>query len=139
MPNYKIADLVFSYTPRYDYTKNLCKNYQVDEEQVQTAIVVSDEDIKKEGEKALPQKFPIEYLESLALYRKFLEFAFNHDTIILHCSALALDNQAYLFTAPSGTGKSTHTRLWREMLGDKAVMVNDDKPIVRYVDGAFYV
>jgi len=38
---------------------------------------------------------------------------------------------AYLFTAKSGTGKSTHTRLWREMLGDRAVMVNDDKPFLR--------
>ena len=50
-----------------------------------------------------------------------------------------VDGEAYLFTAPSGTGKSTHTRLWREMLGERAVMINDDKPIVRYVDGDFYV
>ncbi|MBQ8427284.1 MAG: hypothetical protein IJX16_05955 [Clostridia bacterium] len=50
-----------------------------------------------------------------------------------------VDGNAYLFTAPSGTGKSTHTRLWRELLGDKAVMINDDKPIIRYVDGEFYV
>jgi hypothetical protein len=50
-----------------------------------------------------------------------------------------VDGCAYLFTAPSGTGKSTHTRLWRELLGDKAVMVNDDKPIIRYIDGEFYV
>ena len=50
-----------------------------------------------------------------------------------------VDNEAYLFTAQSGTGKSTHARLWREMLGDRAIMVNDDKPIIRYVDGDFYV
>ena len=50
-----------------------------------------------------------------------------------------VDGNAYLFTAPSGTGKSTHTRLWREMLGDKAVMINDDKPMIRFIDGDFYV
>ena len=42
--------------------------------------------------------------------------------------------QAYLFTAKSGTGKSTHARLWREMLGARAVMVNDDKPLIRVTD-----
>jgi hypothetical protein len=40
-----------------------------------------------------------------------------------------------LFTAASGTGKSTHTRLWREHFGDRAVMVNDDKPLLRIEDG----
>ena len=59
------------------------------------------------------------------------------DTFLFHGSAVAVDGAAYLFTARSGTGKSTHTRLWREMLGDRAVMVNDDKPLIRLTeDGA---
>ena len=48
----------------------------------------------------------------------------------MHGSCIAVDGEAYLFTALSGTGKSTHVRLWREMLGDRAVMVNDDKPLI---------
>jgi hypothetical protein len=44
---------------------------------------------------------------------------------------VAVDGQGYLFTARSGTGKSTHTRLWREAFGTRAVMVNDDKPLLR--------
>ena len=47
---------------------------------------------------------------------------------MLHGSTVAVDGRAYLFTAPCGTGKSTHTRLWRELFGDRAIMVNDDKP-----------
>jgi hypothetical protein len=50
-----------------------------------------------------------------------------------------VDGNAYLFTAPSGTGKSTHARLWRELLGDRVKMINDDKPIIRYIDGELYV
>ena len=42
-----------------------------------------------------------------------------------------MDGAAYLFTAPSGTGKSTHTRLWREVFGDRVWMINDDKPMLR--------
>ena len=41
-----------------------------------------------------------------------------------------MDGEGYLFTAKSGTGKSTHASLWRENFGDRAVMVNDDKPPV---------
>ncbi len=46
-------------------------------------------------------------------------------------SAGAVDGEAYLFPAPSGTGKSPHARLWREAFGDRAVMINDDKPLLR--------
>jgi len=45
-----------------------------------------------------------------------------------------VDGKGYLFTAHSGTGKSTHTRLWRQAFGDRAVMVNDDKPFLELTD-----
>ena len=74
------------------------------------------------------------YLEIIALLRKVSEKLIEYDTLFFHGSVVAVDGAAYLFTAPSGTGKSTHTRLWREMLGDRAVMVNDDKPFLRITD-----
>ena len=55
----------------------------------------------------------------------------DYDTFLFHGSCVAVDGLGYLFTAKSGTGKSTHTWLWREYLGDRAVMVNDDKPLIR--------
>ena len=63
----------------------------------------------------------------------------DYDILLYHGSVIAVDGEGYLFTAKSGTGKSTHTALWRRVLGDRAIMINDDKPIVRYVDGDFYV
>ena len=51
--------------------------------------------------------------------------------LLVHGSAVAVDGQGYLFTANCGTGKSTHTRYWREVFGERAVMVNDDKPFLR--------
>ncbi len=50
---------------------------------------------------------------------------------MLHASAIVVGNSAYLFSASSGTGKSTHTKLWQECFGDKAVIINDDKPVIR--------
>ena len=59
---------------------------------------------------------------------------------MLHSSAVALDGKAYLFSAPSGTGKSTHTSLWVSHFGsDRAYIINDDKPAVRKIDGEFKV
>jgi hypothetical protein len=71
------------------------------------------------------------YLETLAVYRKIAEKMPAFDVFLFHASAVAVDGAAYLFAAPSGTGKSTHVRLWRELLGSRAVMVNDDKPLIR--------
>ena len=74
------------------------------------------------------------YLEMLAVYRKIAEKMPEYDTILFHGSCVAVGGIGYLFTAKSGTGKSTHTRLWRELLGERAVMVNDDKPLIRISD-----
>ncbi|MBQ7348634.1 MAG: hypothetical protein IJW47_01425 [Clostridia bacterium] len=140
MPRYKIADVVFDAELIYGYTKKMAERYEYDgqEPPVFTAVI-TEEDIKAEHND-ITEEFPAPYLESLALFRKLCNYTLeNADGIIFHSSAVMVDGQAYLFTAPSGTGKSTHTRLWREMLGDKAVMINDDKPIVRFIDGAFYV
>ena len=84
---------------------------------------------KTEG--ILPRRTPDAYLEALAVYRRIAERMPEYDTILFHGSAIAVDGQAYLFTGKSGLGKSTHTRLWRELLGDRAIMVNDDKPLIR--------
>lgn len=74
------------------------------------------------------------YIETLAVYRKIAEQMPAYDTVLFHSSAVAVDGAAYLFAAKSGTGKSTHARLWRELLGDRAIMINDDKPLLRITD-----
>ena len=57
----------------------------------------------------------------------------------LHGSAICLDGEGFLFTAPPGTGKSTHTRLWREAFGTRTWMINDDRPFLRIFDGCVRV
>lgn len=69
-----------------------------------------------------------------SFYRQLIKF----DGIMLHSSAVVMDGKAYLFTAPCGTGKSTHTALWLREFGDRAFILNDDKPAIRLEDGAFY-
>lgn len=76
-----------------------------------------------------------EYMSTGAsFYRQLLDYG----GMMLHSSAVVVDGQAYLFTADSGTGKSTHTRLWLEKFGDRAFILNDDKPALRLEAGGWY-
>lgn len=56
----------------------------------------------------------------------------------LHASAVVVDGYAYLFSGHSRAGKSTHARQWQALFGDGAVVINDDKPALRRIDGVWY-
>lgn len=91
---------------------------------------------------AKQEKFPYltldesEYIFTCSLfYHKLLDF----DGMMLHASAVVKDGYAFLFSAASGTGKSTHTTLWRKLYGyDRVLMLNDDKPALRLENGRWY-
>lgn len=65
---------------------------------------------------------------------EFYRALLNFDGFMLHSSAVCVDGKAYLFSGQSGVGKSTHTRLWTELLADKCVILNDDKPAIRVMN-----
>lgn len=58
---------------------------------------------------------------------------------VLHGSAIAYQGRGVIFSAPSGTGKSTHTGLWKQCFGDDVVYVNDDKPALRFEEDTVYM
>lgn len=77
--------------------------------------------------------------EYLATGASFYRQLLNFDAMVVHSSAVVMDGYAYLFSAPCGTGKSTHTTLWRQAFGeDKALILNDDKPAIRLENGRWY-
>ena len=127
----RIAGHEFCIENQYDFVENLCKNYIVPNCNAKK-ILVTDSEIQREKDSNLD--FSRGYLESLAVYRKVCEQLIDENILLFHGSVIAVDGQAYLFTATSGTGKSTHTRLWREYFGNRAVMVNDDKPLLKISD-----
>lgn len=122
-------------------TEVFCRDY-VTEEQPAFTVVMTEEDIaaergrsarQDEREGIAPRRFSDAYLETLALYRRLARELLSYDAVVFHGSALALDGRAYLFTAPSGTGKTTHTRLWLKNIPGCRVL-NGDKPILRILD-----
>ena len=89
----------------------------------------------------LHQKYPdvsLDICEYLCTGSSFYRQLLQYDGMMLHSSCVVMDEKAYLFTAPCGTGKSTHTKLWLEQFGDRAYILNDDKPALRFVDGVWY-
>lgn len=76
--------------------------------------------------------------EYLATGAEFYSELLNFEGMMLHASAVVMDGAAYLFSAPCGTGKSTHTTLWQKVFGDRVIMLNDDKPAIRLENGEFF-
>jgi len=138
--NMKLAGVVIRIEPLYDYMQEYCKDY-ISNESEQFVVRIEPKDIvferersKKEMQNEVCESFSDAYLETLAVYRKIAEWMPEFSTVLFHGSVIAVDGVGYLFTAKSGTGKSTHTRLWREYFGERAVMINDDKPLLEVTD-----
>ena len=128
MPKLKIADLIIDVRHDNPILKQQIDDYLTDGESDFT-VALTSEDIEREIAAELGEglEFPPAYSEYLAIYRYIATKILDFGGFLMHGSAIAKDGRAYLFCAPSGTGKSTHARLWREMLGERAIMVNDDK------------
>ena len=143
---YRIAEQNIRITSIYNNVHEYCREYRMnaeDAEDVSIQVDIVQEDIERERllskQEAVRERQPAHrwsdaYLEELAVYRSIAEQMPKYDTFLIHGSAVSVDGKAYLFTAKSGTGKSTHVRLWQELLGDRAVVINDDKPLVRITE-----
>ncbi len=100
-------------------------------------VSATEDEIKAEIKKQ-NGRFSAASCEGSCLYRKIALKMLDYDGFLLHAAAVVLDREAYVFTAPGGTGKSTHVNYWIQAFGERAYILNGDKPIIRWVDGIFY-
>ena len=129
----KLADIPIKVKGLYPYAMDYCRDYLCDED-CRYEIRIDEKDIEYERSVSTLD-VPDAYLETLTLYRKIAEQLIDENVILFHSSVIELDGEAYAFAAPSGTGKSTHVRLWREYFRDRNVrMINDDKPLLKVTD-----
>ena len=109
---YKIADCFVKYEPNYMYMQKKIKPYE--------------------------ERFHGES-ENSCIYLGYKSDAYYKKSIMIHSSAVEVDGKAYLFSAPCGTGKSTHTKQWQKYFGaDQAIIINDDKPVLRRLEDGWY-
>ena len=139
MAIYTIADLNIDIQYSHKYLDFLCKDYLASDQSVTPDFSVAPlpEDFEKDRLVLDSKNYPDAYLKSLSVYRQIARKILEYDGIILHASVIEKDGKAYAFTAPSGTGKSTHCRLWLDVFPD-ARIINGDKPLIRYIDGKLY-
>ena len=139
----EIAGLAVRVQPLFQSTREYCKPYLTDKapeffvdvtaEDLVFQQSLLDREAVEEGIKF--RKFTDPFLERATIQRKVADQLLSQNTLMLHGSTVSVDGEAYLFTGPCGTGKSTHTRLWRELFGPRAVMVNDDMPFLEITPG----
>lgn len=130
-----LADKYIEINSVYDELKAFFKDYIVTDVTPDFSVSLSQEDITAEQEVTSENQFPPTYLETLALLRKLAEILPSYNRILIHGASISYNEHAYLFTAPSGTGKSTHIRLWKKYLGDDVKIVNGDKPFISLENG----
>ncbi len=117
-----------------EYLVRQCRDYITDMTP-EFSIEMTEGDIAAEKERSEDKSYSDGYYESLAFYRKLCDKIPDRGIILFHSCAVAVDGKAYLFTAPSGTGKSTHASLWKEILGERVRIINGDKPLIRVTPG----
>ncbi len=128
----KISDLLVE-VPATGGMSSRCREYLTTE--------TGSADIIIRADRYHPQEWPWLseddniYMQSCSqFYRQLLHF----DGMMLHASAIELNGRAYLFSGHSGIGKSTHARLWQQLFGDAAIVINDDKPALRRIGDRWY-
>lgn len=130
----ELADKYIEINSVHDELKNFFKDYLITDVTPDFSVSLSKEDILAEQEATSENQFSPTYLETLALLRKLAEILPSYSRILMHGASISYNDHAYLFTAPSGTGKSTHIRLWKKYLGDDVKIVNGDKPFISLED-----
>ena len=129
----KIADLITE-IPDKEGLCSLCEDYLWNGGESADVVIRADcYRPEKYGPNA--SEDDIAYMESA---RQFCQELLYRDGLYLHASAVELEGRAYLFSGDSGVGKSTHTRLWRQVFGETAQVINDDKPALRCLNGMWY-
>jgi hypothetical protein len=135
----KIADLPVGISCTHPHLSDVCSEYLTDEAPLFS--VGADEEHKEELRKFFlgsSQVFSDAFLESVAVQEKVCAAVLDYDAAVFHAALISFDGQGIAFAAPSGTGKTTHIKLWQRLYGDRVEIINGDKPLFTLRSGRFF-
>ena len=135
---YKIADLITEYEPLTEEFAAFLAPFSCDGEGEPDISLRYSREQAEELLGRMAQGTTLAQAESFGVSCIFNRSIIRFRAMLVHSSALVLDGKAYLFSADSGVGKSTHTRLWLQVFGDRVHIMNDDKPVVRIADDGIF-
>lgn len=137
MEKFVIAGLKTEYNVRGELLRERSRSYKADFDDSETEIRLN---IKEAFIKMKKEEIPhlsLDEHEYMWTCEAFYNELLRHNGMMLHSSCVEKDGFAYLFSARSGTGKSTHTHLWLKNLEGTRI-INDDKPALVYDNGNWY-
>ncbi len=133
----KVAGIPFGIDARFARLPHRCRDYQTDESPL-FILAASDGDLEEERSRLpknrKPEAITDGELEVYAIHRKLARRFADLDIFLFHAVAASVDGSGILFVGPSGVGKTTHSRLWKQMLGERMEILNDDKPMIAMSD-----
>ena len=125
----KIADKIIEVNAFNETTKRYCKDFLC-KGKADYIITLTEEDLRNEANVSSDGKVYVNE-EISALYRKIAELLVEDNIVVFHSSSFMVNGNAFLITARSGVGKSTHSRNLKEYIGDSFEYINDDKPLIK--------
>lgn len=134
---YNIAGVFVDMEPKYPRTQRQSEAYIYSEHGKANITIRLPEEFLLQKQKENPH-LSVEDCEYIWMGSEFYNALPVFNGILLHSSAVVYNGEAYLFSAPSGTGKSTHTQLWLKRFKGSYIL-NDDKPAIMLTDKGIYV
>jgi serine kinase of HPr protein (carbohydrate metabolism regulator) len=133
---YKLADFIVEFKNPSSEAEKYMDGYLCNASP-EVSFTISEEDIQAITDMLNGQSTHTNS-ELSAMLSKFCMWTLERNAFFLHSALFDIDGVGVAFAAPSGTGKTTHMRLWQQLLGNKMTVVNGDKPIVRFFDDTKY-
>ena len=135
---HRIAGITVDLGYKYDKMKKQAAAYRIDEDVRPDMTIYLSDDFLEKKHKENPH-LSLEDCEYIFTSSIFYTGLLHYGGFMLHSSSVYMDGKAYLFSAASGTGKSTHTGLWQKVYGkDRAQILNDDKPAIRIGENGIF-
>ena len=125
--NIFLAGLVVQMNAQYPFCKEFCKDYITTQKAADIIATSDDNQIAADMQTV---KTAIGYAEALSLYRRIAAQVPDFSRFVIHGASITFNNKGIIFIAPSGTGKSTHIKLWRKVFKNRVDIINGDKPII---------
>ena len=130
--NIKIANKVLEINAFNESTKRYCGRF-LSEEEPNYVITMNEEDLKNESSNSSDGHVYVSE-EISALYRKIADLLVKDNIIVFHGSSFMVNDKGFIVTARSGVGKSTHSKLLEQYIGEDFKYINDDKPLLEIND-----
>jgi len=139
---FKFVEVTFNIETVYSYFHVFAKDYICKKKAMKT-VSINNEDINLwiKKHKVNTKLYSLDYIETLVIHSKLADILSSYNTFIFHGSAIYVDNKdnAYIFTAPTRVGKSTHVNLLMKNYPNRIHYINDDKPFISLENNQIYV